>query len=79
MEDHLRAFRSHMVAGQSGSRPLSFKDFRGCVAPDFHGAKDPIAAKRWIADIESAQLTSFCPEGSKVRYAAGCLRDRARD
>ena len=47
--------------------------------PDFHAAKDPIAARRWIADIESAQMISFCPEGSKVRFAAGCLRDRARD
>ena len=36
-------------------------------------------ARRWIADIESAQLTSFCPEGSKFWYVAGCLRDRARD
>ena len=46
---------------------------------DFHEAKDLIAARRWIADIESVQLTSFCPEGSKVRFAAGCLRDRAGD
>ena len=79
MEDRLRAFRSDMATSQSGSRTLSFKDFRGSGAPDFHGAKDPIAARRWIADIESAQLTSFYPEGSKVRFAAGCLRDRARD
>ena len=79
MEDRLRAFRSDMASSQSGSRTLSFKDFRGSGAPDFHGVKDPIAARRWITDIESAQLTSFCPEGSKVRYAVGCLRDRAQD
>ena len=24
-------------------------------------------------------MTSFCLEGSKVRFAAGCLRDKARD
>ena len=65
MEDRLRAFRSDMASGQSGSRTLSFKDFRGSGAPDFHGAKDPIAARRWIADIESAQLTSFCPRGRR--------------
>ena len=41
--------------------------------------KDPIVSRRWIVDMESAQLTSFCPEGSKVRYAVVCLRDRARD
>ena len=75
MEECLRAFRSDMASGQSGSRTLSFKDFRGSGAPDFHGVKDPIAARRWIVDIESARLTSFCPEGLKVRYAAGCLRD----
>ena len=79
MEDRLRAFRSDLASSQSGSRTLSFKDFRSSGAPDFHGVKDPIVARRWIADIESAQLISFCPEGSKVRYAAGCLRDRARD
>ena len=68
-----------MVTNQSGSRTLSFKDFKGSGVPDFHGAKDPIATRQWIADIESTQLTSFFPEGSKVRYVAGCLRDRARD
>ena len=75
MEDRLRAFRSDMASGQSGCRTLSFKDFRGSGAQDFHGAKEPIAARRWIVDIESAQMISFCPEGSKVRFAAGCLRD----
>ena len=74
MEDRLRAFRSDLASGQASTRTLSFKDFRGSGAPDFHGVKDPIAARRWIADIKSAQLTSFCPEGSKVRFAAGCLR-----
>ena len=79
MQDRLRAFRSDMVTSQSGPRTLSFKDFRGSDAPDFHGVKDPIAARRWIVDIESAQLTSFFLEGSKVRFAVGCLRDKARD
>nr|KAJ0216168.1 hypothetical protein LSAT_V11C300131450 [Lactuca sativa] len=79
MEDHLRAFRSDLASGQVSTRTLSFKDFRGCGVPDFHGVKNPIVARRWIADIESAQLTSFCMNGSKVRFAAACLRDRARD
>nr|KAJ0213173.1 hypothetical protein LSAT_V11C400203150 [Lactuca sativa] len=42
-------------------------------------ASEITRARRWIADIKSAQLTSFCPEGSKVCFAASCLRDRARD
>ena len=54
MEDRLRAFRSDIATSQLGSRTLSFKDIRGSGAPDFHGAKDTIAARRWIADIESA-------------------------
>lgn len=79
MEDHLQAFRSDATSNQSGTRTLSFKDFRGSGAPYFHWVKDPIAARRYIAYIESAQLTSFCPEGSNFLFAAGCLRDRARD
>ena len=78
MEDRLRAFRSDLAFSQTGTRTLSFKEFRGSGVSDFHGVKDPIAARRWITYIESMQLTSFCPEGSKVRFAAGCLRDRAR-
>ena len=79
MEDRLRAFRSDMASGQSGIHTLSFKDVRECGVPDFHGVKDPIISRMWIVDIESAQLTSFCHDGAKVRYASGCLRDRAQD
>ena len=35
--------------------------------------------RRWIANMESNQLTSLFPKGSKVRYVVGCLRDRARE
>ena len=63
MEDRLWAFRSDMAFGQAGIQTLFFKDFRGCGAPDFHGVKDPIVARRWIVDMESAQLMSFYLEG----------------
>ena len=53
MEDRLWEFRIDMAFSKSGSRTLSFKDFRSSGVSDFHGAKDPIAARRWIADIES--------------------------
>ena len=66
-EVRLRDFRSDMAHSQSGTRTLSFKDFRGCGAPDFFGVKEPIVAIWWIADIASAQLTSFFHDGSKVR------------
>nr|KAJ0192258.1 hypothetical protein LSAT_V11C800444800 [Lactuca sativa] len=78
-EDRLRTFRSDMASGQSGSRTLSFKDFRGSGAPDFHGEKDPIAARRWIADIESAQLTSFYPEGSKTTETVAEITAKYRE
>ena len=43
------------------------------------GVKDPIVARQWIVDIEYAQVTSFCHEGSNVRFVVDCLRERARD
>ena len=79
MEDRLRAFRSELASSQSGTHTLSFKDFKGSGASDFHVVKGPIAAMRWIEDIESMQLTSFCPEWSKVRFDVGCMRVRVRD
>lgn len=54
MEDRLKAFRSDMASSQSGLCTLSFKDFRGRDAPDFHGVKEPIVAMREIADMEFA-------------------------
>ena len=68
-----------MAPGQSGTRTLSFKDFRGCGAPDFSGVKDPIIARRWIIDIEFVQALSFFPKGSKVGFAAGCFKKWAKD
>ena len=70
---------SDLAFGHAVTRILSFKDFIGSGAPDFHRVKDPIVTRRWIADIESAQLTSFCLKGSKVHFVVGFLRDRARD
>ena len=39
MEDRLRSFRSDMEPTKLGTSTLSFKDFRGCRAPDFCGVK----------------------------------------
>ena len=41
--------------------------------------KDPIAPRRWIPDMEFAQRMSLCPKGSKVRFVARFLRERAQD
>ena len=76
MEDQFRIFRANLAASQYGAHILSFKDFKGCGAPNFFVVKDPIIARHWIAEIVCAQMTSFCPKGSKVRFVAGCLRER---
>ena len=62
-----------------GVRTLSFWEFKDCEAPKFFGKKNPIANRRWIANMENAQLVSFCPEGSKVGFASSLLRVGARD
>ena len=61
------------------SRTLSFREFRVCGAPDYHGALDPIASTRWLVDVANAFRTSRCPEGDKVRLVSCLLKDKARD
>ena len=78
MEERLSTFRAE-VAAMMGSRTLTFREFRACEAPDYHGARDPIASTRWLADVANAFCTSTCPEGDKVRLASCLLKDRARD
>ena len=78
MEEKLGTFRAK-VAAMMGSHTLTFREFRACGAPDYHGARDPIASTRWLADVANAFRTSRCPEGDKVRLASCLLKDRARD
>ena len=75
MEDCLQILGVDQAVSQSGAHTLSFKDFTECRAPYFFGVKDPITTRCWIADIECAQMTSFCPKGSNIRFDAGCLRE----
>ena len=62
-----------------GRREISFKDFSACHPPTFHGGKDPVVSRRWIADLESAFYTSYCQDGAKARFASFLLRDGGRD
>ena len=78
MDERLSTFRTEMAA-MMWSRTLTFREFRACGAPDYHGARDPIASTRWLADVANAFRTSRCPEGDKVRLASCLLKDRARD
>ena len=42
-----------------GARILSFLDFRACGAHAFHGERDPVVSRRWLADMANAFRTSF--------------------
>lgn len=79
MEKSFLVHRVEIFVGQYGAPTLTFKDLCGCVHKEFFGAKDRISARRWIMDMDCAQLTSFCYEGSKVMFDAGCLRERVED
>lgn len=61
------------------ARTLLFREFRTCGAPEFFREKDPISSRRWLVGMAKAFWMSFCPEGSKVRFASCLLKDRARD
>ena len=78
LDERLGAYRTEMMA-LMGARTLTFRESRACRAPDYHGARDPIASSRWLADVANAFRTSRCPEGDKVRLASCLLKDRARD
>ena len=78
MEERLGTFNAE-VAAMIGSHMLTFREFRTCGAPDYHGARDAIASTRWLADVANAFRTSRCPEGDKVRLVSCLLKDRARD
>lgn len=55
-----------------GEPSLTFRKFQACGASDYHGAKDSIASRRWLADVTNAFRTSSCPEGADIRLAS-CL------
>lgn len=61
LEEWLGAFREKIVVGKIGVQTLSFREFMACIARKFF-RKDPIAGRRWIANMENAQLTSFYHE-----------------
>ena len=78
LDERLGAFRTEIM-DLMGACTMTFREFRACGAPDYHGAREPIASRRWLADIANAFRTSRCPKGDKVRLASCLLKDRARD
>ena len=73
LDEKLGAFRTE-IAAMMGSCTFNFREFRACGAPDYHGARDPIASTRWLTDVANAFRTSRCPEGDKVRLASCLLK-----
>ena len=67
------------AARPQGGDSLLFREFSNTKPPEFDGTQDPIAAMRWIADIEGCFYTCSCPEHLRVRFALNQLRLGAKD
>ena len=77
LDKRMTLYRSEMVA-IVGVRTLTFREFWSCGTPDYHGARDLLASKRWLADVVNAFRTSSFPKGIKVRLASCLLKDMER-
>ena len=62
-----------------GVHSLTFREFWEYEAPYYHGAKDLILSRMWLADVANAFLTNSFPKGAKARLASYLQKDRARD
>ncbi|KAI3752030.1 hypothetical protein L2E82_23130 [Cichorium intybus] len=54
-----------------------FEKFSKCHPPQWNGDLNPVEAKHWIADIESALMTCGCPDQFKVVVTMSQLRKKA--
>ena len=67
------------AARPQGGDALLFREFSNTKPPEFDGTQDPVAAMRWISDIEGCFFTCSSPEHLKVRFALNQLRLGAKD
>ena len=67
------------AARPQGGDSLLFREFSNTKPPEFDGTQDPIAAMRWIVDIEGCFYMCSCPEHLRVRFALNQLRLGAKD
>ena len=78
-------FDERIAALQAGGLPNQptrdsayyFEKFTKCHPPQWNGDMDPVAAKHWLADIESALMTIGCPDQFRVIVAMSQLRKDA--
>ena len=56
------------AARPQGGDVLLFREFSNTKPPEFDGTQDPIAAMRWISDIEGCFFTCSSPEHLRVRF-----------
>ncbi|KAI3767463.1 hypothetical protein L2E82_17592 [Cichorium intybus] len=54
-----------------------YEKFSKCHPPQWNGDLNPVEAKHWIADIESALMTCGCPDQFKVVVVMSQLRKKA--
>ena len=67
------------AARPQGDDSLLFWEFSSTKPPEFDGMQDPIAAMRWISDIEGCFYMCSCPEHLRVRFALNQLHLGAKD
>ena len=67
------------AARPQGGDALLFREFSNTKPPEFDGTQDPVAAMRWISDIEGCFFTCSSPEHLKVRFALNQLRLGTKD
>ena len=87
--DQVRALLDERIAatpGAGGMVPAApvrdlmyyYEKFGKCNPPHWDGADDPVAAKHWLADVESAFMTIGCPDQFRVLVAKNQLRTRGK-
>ena len=65
------------VAGGSGTRKCTWKDFKNGDPTKFKGTEGATAMIRWFEHTESVFDLCNCPEESKVKFAASTLLNEA--
>lgn len=65
------------IAGGSGVRSCSYKDFKSGDPTKFKGTEGATAMVRWFEKMESVFLLCNCPDDCKVKFATSTLLDGA--
>lgn len=67
------------TTASSGDKDMPYQEFNKIKPLDFDGLRDPIAAMRWISDVEGCFYTCAIPTNLRFRYAQNLFRHGAKD